>query len=175
MWKTRLQKKKADPKKVEIWDACAALGMACGFVGGFYDARRYYERAKEEYEEQLGHESEKALDATYSLTMSTGMSDGEIIEKLRDLLKTMERVLGEENVVTLETLNSLGCRLRTNGQFEEAKEVLERCLAEKMTVIGEDHKDTFASLANLGTVYVGLKNYEKALEYYERAFRRRGC
>jgi len=32
-------------------------------------------------------------------------------EKLRDLAKRCVRVLGEENVVTLEMLNELGCEL----------------------------------------------------------------
>ena len=34
--------KKEDAKELEILDACAALGAACGFVGDFEDARRYY-------------------------------------------------------------------------------------------------------------------------------------
>ena len=48
-------------------DACLALGKACAFVGDFDDARRYYERAVEGYEEHLGRDSEKALDAMCSL------------------------------------------------------------------------------------------------------------
>ena len=33
----------------------------------------------------------------------------------------------------------------------------------------EDRKDTLMSLNNLGTAYMSLENYEKALECYERA------
>ncbi|GMH60376.1 hypothetical protein TrLO_g3813 [Triparma laevis f. longispina] len=103
-------------------------------------------------------------------------SHGELIEELRDLVKRMERALGEENVVTLETLNSLGGQLRTNGQYEEAKEVHERCLAGRMKVLGEDHEHMLMTLNYLGIVYKRLGNHEKALEYYERALKgTRGC
>ena len=79
--------------------------------------------------------------------------------------------MGEENVVTLDTLNQLGGLLEQNGEYEEAIKVFERCLGGRMKVLGEDHNDTFGTLNNLGVVYNGLKNYEKALEYYERALR----
>ncbi|GMH72191.1 hypothetical protein TL16_g05853 [Triparma laevis f. inornata] len=166
------EKEEGDSKELEILDACKALGQACGFVGDFDDARRYYKRAMEGYEEQLGRDSEKALDATYFLIMGTVMSDVEKIEKLRDLAKKMERALGEENVVTLETLNYLGGKLRDNGEYEEAIKIFERYLAGRMKVLGEDHKHTLMAVNNLGNVYnVSLKNYEKALECYERALK----
>ncbi|GMH56586.1 hypothetical protein TrLO_g14347 [Triparma laevis f. longispina] len=94
---------------------------------------------------------------------------GELIEKLRELVKRMERVLGEENVVTLDTLNDLGVQLKDNGEYEEVIKVHERCLAGRVKVLGEDHKDTLASMNKLGLAYKILRNYEKALEYYERA------
>ncbi|GMH59267.1 hypothetical protein TL16_g02793 [Triparma laevis f. inornata] len=164
-------KKKNNPRKLEILDACFALGRVCGKVGDFVEAGRYLKRAKEGYEEQLGRDSEKAFDATKSLIISIVMSKKERIEKIRDLLKRMERALGEENVVTLETLNVLGGRLKDNREYEEAKEVYERCFAGRMKVLGEDHRQTLAKLVNLGGVCHMLKNYEKALEYYEKALK----
>ncbi|GMH88658.1 hypothetical protein TL16_g11218 [Triparma laevis f. inornata] len=137
--KKKQQKKKNDPRKLEILDACRALGVACSKVRDFDDARQYYKRAKEGCEEQLGRDSEKALEVTSSLIMVTG-SKSERIEKLRDLLKRMERALGEENVVTLETLNALGIQLRLKREYEEVIKVHERCLAGRMKVLGEDHK-----------------------------------
>ena len=42
----------------------------------------------------------------------------------------------------------------------------------RMKLLGEDHRHTLATLSNLGIIYdEGLKNYEKALEYYERALK----
>ncbi|GMH53715.1 hypothetical protein TL16_g01510 [Triparma laevis f. inornata] len=105
--KKKQKKKKNEPRKLEMLDACFALGRACNMVGDFDDARRYMKRAKEGYEEQLGRDSEKTLDATSSLLANTasGYSNETLIEKFRDLVKRCERALGEENVVTLETLN----------------------------------------------------------------------
>ncbi|GMH54016.1 hypothetical protein TL16_g01586 [Triparma laevis f. inornata] len=169
--KQQQKKKKNDPRKLEILDACFALGVACGWVEDFEDARRYCKRAKEGYEEQLGRDSEKALKVTIGLIMVTCSSNEEKIEKLRDLVKRCEKAFGEEHVVTLDTLDSLGCMLRGNGEDEEAKEVYERCLAGRIKLLGEDHKLSLDSLNNLGAVYDGLKDYEKALEYYEKALK----
>ncbi|GMH60882.1 hypothetical protein TL16_g03146 [Triparma laevis f. inornata] len=166
------KKVRGKKKKLKIFDACAALGRACGFVGDIDNARRYYERAKEGYEEQLGRDSEKALEVTLLLILATKMSKVKKVEKFRDLLKRCEGALGEENAVTLETLNGLGSRLQDSREYEEAKEVYERCLAGQMKVLGEDHKDTLGSLNNLGLVYSNLENYDKALlGYFERTFK----
>jgi len=78
--------------------------------------------------------------------------------KLSDLLKRMEGALGEGNVVTLETLNTLGGELYGNGQHEEAIKVYERCLAGSMKVLGEDHEGTLMSLNNLGVNYKKLED-----------------
>ncbi|GMH80242.1 hypothetical protein TL16_g08463 [Triparma laevis f. inornata] len=162
--KKKQKKKKNDPRKLEILDACFALGDACNAVSDWDDAIRYCERARAGYEEQQGRDSEKTLDVTNILIFAR-TCQGERIEKCRDLLKRCERALGEENVVTLKTLNKLGCELAEKEEHEEAREVHERCLAGRMKVLGEDHKDTCATLNNLGLVYNdGLKNHEKALE-----------
>ncbi|GMH51962.1 hypothetical protein TL16_g01126 [Triparma laevis f. inornata] len=168
--KKKQQRKKNDPRKLEVLDTCHALGRTCGFVGDFDDARRYYKRAKEGYEEQLGRDSEMALGVTSGLIMATD-DDGRIIEKLRYSLKRCERALGEENVVTLDTLNQLGNKLDESREYEEAIRVHERCLAGRTNVLGEDHKDMLGSLNNLGVVYGKLRNYKKTMEYFERALK----
>ena len=53
----------------------------------------------------------------------------------------------------LYTLDSLGAALRDNKEYEEAKEVWERCLAGEMKLFDEDHPDTLATLNNLGNFY----------------------
>ena len=164
-------KKKADPRKLEVLDACHALGLACKEVSDFEDATRYFTRAKEGYEEQLGPDSEKTLGATYSLISITCSSKSELIEKMRSLVERLLGALGEENVVTLLTLNTLGVQLMENGELEEARKYNESCLAGRVKVLGVDHKDTLMTVNNLGAVYTRLKDYEKGLEYYERALK----
>ncbi|GMH60046.1 hypothetical protein TL16_g02958 [Triparma laevis f. inornata] len=103
------------------------------------------------------------------------MSDGEAIETFRDLLKRMERALGE-NIVTLMTLKTLACMLHTNGEFGKAIKIYEKCLAGRTKVLGEDHRQTLDTLNNLGAalnmanVYVkGFHDHGKASELYERS------
>ncbi|GMH79626.1 hypothetical protein TL16_g08205 [Triparma laevis f. inornata] len=114
--KKKKHQKKKDLRKLKILDACMALGNACNRVLDFYDALQYLERAKKGYEEQLGRDSEKALDVAYGLIANSTLSSDEKIEKLRDLVKRMERALGEENVVAFETLDQLGDALYNSGE-----------------------------------------------------------
>ena len=123
----------------------------------------------EGYEEQLGRDSERALEVTHYLIGSNGESRSEKFELYRDLLKRMETALGEENVVTLETLNALGIQLDQGGEYEEVINVYERCLVGRMKVLGKDYKYALATVNNLGNAYKRLGYYEKALRYYERA------
>ncbi|GMI09951.1 hypothetical protein TrLO_g9160 [Triparma laevis f. longispina] len=134
-------------------------------------------RALGDVQGMYGGVEAKTLDVTKKLVCMTCSTNDGVIEKFRDLVKRMDRALGEENVVILETLKVLGSALYNNGEYEEAKEVYEKCLAGRLTVLGEQHKDTLGMLNNLGIVYdQDLKNNEKALEYYERALGgNRGC
>ncbi|GMH53103.1 hypothetical protein TrRE_jg611 [Triparma retinervis] len=140
--KKKKKKKKADPGKVEVLDACLALGRACSFGVGadFDDVIRYVKRAKEGYEEQLGADSEKTLEATKCLICVTRMSDEDRIDKLKAVVDRMVGALGEESIVTLDTLNELGIELKINEEYEEARKVFERCLAGREKVLGEDHR-----------------------------------
>ena len=94
------------------------------------------------------------------------MSNLERIENYSYLLERCEKALREKNVVTLETLNALGIQLDQGGEYEEVMGVWGRT-----KVLGEDHKDTMGTLMSLGIVYKELKNFEKGLEYYERALK----
>ena len=100
------------------------------------------------------------------------MSEGERIEKLRVLVERMVGALGEENIVTLDTLNDLGAQLDESGELEEARTVYERCLAGQERVLGEDHKKTLSTVNDLGVLHNDyLKDYKKALEYFERTLK----
>ncbi|GMH58031.1 hypothetical protein TL16_g02520 [Triparma laevis f. inornata] len=163
--KKKKQQKKKNPRKLEILDSCFALGGACQEVRDFEEVGLYSKRAKEGYEEQLGRNNEKTLEATRDLICGAPISTDERVEKLSDLVKRMERALGEENVVTLNMLNNLGNVLDEKEEYEESRKVYERCLAGRMKVLGEDHKN------NLGVVNHSLRNGKKALEYYMRALK----
>ncbi|GMH51411.1 hypothetical protein TrST_g4607 [Triparma strigata] len=123
------KKKVADQRKLEVFDACYVLGRACNMVRDFEDEELYFKRAKKGYEEQLGPDSEKALKASFGLILTTCSSLRESIDKLRALVERMVGAMGEDNAVTLDTLNQLGINLQENGDLEEARKVYDRCFA----------------------------------------------
>ncbi|GMH84376.1 hypothetical protein TL16_g09905 [Triparma laevis f. inornata] len=168
--KKNKKNKKKDPRKLEILDACAALGRAVSFVGDMDDAIRYNKRAKDGYEEQLGRDSEKALDVTRGLIANTTMSRDKKIEKYRDLLKRCERALGEENVTTLSTLYSLGAELQKNGENEEAKGVFERAYEGYEKTLGKSHPETLTTVMNRGGIFSHVGDFGTAEELFQTAF-----
>ena len=92
---------------------------ACNWVEDWDDAERYTRQAKEGYEEQLGPDDAKTIDTTCGLILISCSIQAEMIKKLRDLVKWVERALGKQNIVTLKTLVK-------NRLVEDAKEVMER-------------------------------------------------
>ncbi|GMH57813.1 hypothetical protein TL16_g02470 [Triparma laevis f. inornata] len=128
-----------------------------------------FQRAKEGYEEQLGRDNEKALDAAFFLITSTEITRDERIEKLRDLLKRCERALGEKNAVTFETLNLLGIKMDESGEYEEAIEYYERALKGSERTLRKNHPSMLTSVMNIAVVYKIQKDYGKAEELYQRA------
>ncbi|GMI10584.1 hypothetical protein TrLO_g11192 [Triparma laevis f. longispina] len=174
-------------RKLELFNAYKEMGIACGWTGDS-GSQKYYKLAKEGYEELLGQDDEKVFDVSLALIMgapaaqlqnmsnhfncvvTSGIStEGERIKKLRDLAETMKRVLGEENEVTLKVLNALGNKLRDNGEFDEARQTHERCLAGRENLLGKEHRRTLKTAVNLGGDYVELRNNGTALEFYLRA------
>ncbi|GMI14296.1 hypothetical protein TrLO_g4806 [Triparma laevis f. longispina] len=101
------------------------------------------------------------------------MSQEEWTERLRDLVKSMEEALGEENVVTLETYNILADRLIQSGELmgliggrsrlEEAIKLYEKVYVGHLKRFGEDCRDTLQSVNNLGACLLKMGKYEQAL------------
>ena len=72
-----------------------------------------------------------------------------------------------DKAVTYEVGNDLGVsKLVLKGQHEEGKEIMLAALEGRRRVLGEEHRDTLASLNNLGAEHGLLKEYEGALGYY---------
>lgn len=160
-------------------DACAELAYALNKTCAAHfkqpnksdreEVAEFARRAKNGYEEQLGRESEKALKTTISTTMCASITAEGIIAKLSDLAERCKWLLGADNEVTLDTLDALAIELDDSGKKEEARELYERCLATRMVAFGGKHHATIAVLCNLGAVECDFHNYQRALDFYERA------
>ncbi|GMI02801.1 hypothetical protein TrLO_g14422 [Triparma laevis f. longispina] len=160
------QKMKNDPRKLEILDACFALGMACGMVGGVNDARRYILRAKEGYETLLGRDHVTTIQAQIQVIRISCTSDEELLEKTKMMHKRCEKVLGEEHFTTLSLLKSLANEYSISGELEESWRLYERHLAYSEKV--EDQASIVETCSYLGSVHRRLGKWDKFIEYYER-------
>ncbi|GMH66801.1 hypothetical protein TrLO_g12754 [Triparma laevis f. longispina] len=99
--KKKNQRKKKDPKKLEVLDACLAL---------VYDDLKNYKKALEYYKRAL-EGKERTLRKTHSETLMAVMNTGTTYLKLRDLgkaeelyqraLKGYEAQLGKDHVSTI--------------------------------------------------------------------------
>ena len=62
---------------------------------------------------------------------------------------------------------NLGTVFQSLGQYDKAKEYLEKALAIRIQI--GDKKGEASSYGNLGTVFQSLGQYDKAKEYLEKA------
>ena len=82
-----------------------------------------------------------------------------------------DRVSLPDEAVTYDIANQLGCKLEMEGKYEEAKVFWLAALEGRRRVLGEEHKNTLASMFNLGNIHNNLEDHNGALDYYEQAFR----
>ncbi|GMH69221.1 hypothetical protein TrST_g1100 [Triparma strigata] len=156
-------------KKLELLKAYFDLAYASSGIDNWAESERFYTQAKEGYDEELGPDSERAIEASCSLIVASEISDEEMIGQLWDLVERAEEALGMESSVTLDTLNSLGVKLDDNGETEAARGIFERCWEGQESALGEYHEDTLATAENLSIVYKKLGDEEKAAEFLERS------
>ena len=112
----------------------------------------------------LGENSAKVVNS--ACKCCAGAKDDELGAELRRLWE-MARLSLPDKAVTYEVGNDLGVsKLVLKGQHEEGKEIMLAALEGRRRVLGEEHRDTLASLNNLGAEHGLLKEYEGALGYY---------
>ena len=138
------------------------LGKSYNNSSDFRNARVCFKRAKDGYEDTLGPESEKALEASYRLLVSTSLKIDEKICRYSNIVVRMESSLGEDNVVLLETLDSLGSSYFQNGDLESARKTYERCLEKQERSLNENHPHVLRTVDCLNVIY-------SKLEYIERS------
>ena len=52
------------------------------------------------------------------------------------------------------------------GDYDQALEYLQKSLAIRIKILGEENSETEASYMNIGLVYKEKGDYDKALQYY---------
>ena len=87
-------------------------------------------------------------------------------------LATRRKVLGDDHIDTLSSINNMGVLLQWWGKLSEAEPYLRECLERKRRVLGDDHRETIAAIANMGSQMIYLGKPMEAEPYYKEALER---
>ena len=88
--------------------------------------------------------------------------------ELSAAVEVIEDVLGTDHPDTLMVRNNLAFAYRSVGRFDEAIELYERVLADRVRVLGPDHPKTLTTCNNLAVAYHSAGRFDEAIELYER-------
>jgi serine/threonine protein kinase len=140
--------------------------------GNAITAREILDKGVEKIAKELASAPE--VQARLMLTMGTVYSDlglyreaGAILEQS---LTTRRRLLGEENLETIASMNSLAWSYQQQGRTEEAEMLDKRVLELRLRLQGEEHTDTLKTMSGLAWVYRQQARYAEAEKLYRRVF-----
>ena len=88
--------------------------------------------------------------------------------ELSAAVEVIEDVLGTDHPDTLMVRNNLAFAYRSVGRFDEAIELFEWVLADRVRVLGPDHPKTLTTCNNLAVAYHSAGRFDEAIELYER-------
>ena len=124
----------------------------------------------------------KEYSIVQSLTSPLHEVTTELLKKLSPLKDSLNLLLPKNDLETLLCLTpddftrqrgevssyeNLGTVFISLGEYDKAKEYLEKALAIKTRIV--DKQGEAAIYSNLGTVFKRLREYDKAMEYLEKA------
>ncbi|KAK5099533.1 hypothetical protein LTR70_002434 [Exophiala xenobiotica] len=87
----------------------------------------------------------------------------------RASLEGRERLVGRDDIQTLESVHMLAVVLQDQGKYEQAEQLNRRALAGREKELGENHPATLTSVSNLAVVLQNQGKYEQAEQLNRRA------
>lgn len=139
-------------------------------AGDFAQALRYYRQAVQIYDGLIKPDDYRyaGLYNNMSILLEKMDENEEAIRYAGQALAIIEKIEGGE-METATTLTNLALLYFKVSQHEKAKELLERALS-LFENSGEDHDAHYSgALAGIGEAYFHMQEFDKALEYYEKA------
>lgn len=139
-------------------------------AGDFAQALRYYRQAVQIYDGLIKPDDYRyaGLYNNMSILLEKMDENEEAIRYAGLALAIIEKIEGGE-METATTLTNLALLYFKVSQHEKAKELLERALS-LFENSGEDHDAHYSgALAGIGEAYFHMQEFDKALEYYEKA------
>mgnify|MGYP000099371576 CR=1 FL=1 len=92
----------------------------------------------------------------------------EAVISLSDAVDNLGRALGPDNPYTLISRNNLACAYREAGRLDEAIDLFEQVLADRLRVLEPDHLDILVSRNNLAAVYELAERLDDAISLFEQ-------
>jgi tetratricopeptide (TPR) repeat protein len=151
----------------------------------FSQAIALFSRSCEGFKKELGPEHPQTLSSLASCALfydrisvdelsGGGTESAEAKAKARELteavLKGREKVLGEDDPSTLETVANLAVIYGSLGENEKFIAMSHRVLAGFEKIMGADHLNTLAAIRNLSIAYLSAGDVENGLELARREY-----
>lgn len=139
-------------------------------AGDFAQALRYYRQAAQVYDGLIKPDDYRyaGLYNNMSILLEKMNENDNAIRYAEQALGIIEKIEGGE-METATTLTNLALLYFKVSQHEKAKKLLERALS-LFESSGEDHDAHYSgALAGIGEAYFHMQEFDKALEYYEKA------
>ena len=89
-------------------------------------------------------------------------------QRLADALRIQRRYLDDNSSTILNTLTYLAETQSTNLKFEEARDLKEFILLQRLETLGPEHSETFQALENLASTHFDCGNHETAMDLLKR-------
>ncbi len=144
--------------------------------GNAIKAREILDKGVEKIGKELADEPE--VQARLMLTMGNVYSDLGLYREaetiLRHSLEIRKRLLGEENLDTVESMEGVAWQVQQEGRAREAEDLYRRILDLRLRLQGEEHSDTLKTMSGLAWALRKQGHYPEAETIYRRVYEVRG-
>jgi len=147
------------------------LGRVSNRQGEYIKAQKWFQRALDDCEKNLGKDHPFTLNTVQNMAMifeEQGMY-GKAQEWYKRALNGYEKTLGNNHRSTLKTIHNMASILSAQGEYGKALEWYQRALDGFEKNLGKDHPFTHNIIQNMASILSTQGEYGKALEWYQRA------
>lgn len=136
--------------------------------GNFDDAHKFYNKALEIKENELGeryHDKAKMYNNIAAVFQDEENFD-KAVEYYKKALNIIEDIFGKRHLDTARIYNNIGNVYQANQNYNKALEYYNKSLVVIEDILGKKHIETARSYNNIAGVYFDQCNFDKALEFY---------
>jgi CHAT domain-containing protein len=166
---------KKEKEKISANEALAYLHLAQTYTHlSDYEKALYFQKQALRFYEESPNTKNRMSQIAWALSdIANSYSrldqfDKAIHNQIRSL-EIRKKVLGQDHIFTIRSLNNLASIYYSFGQFQKALPIFIRCLEIQEKIHGNDHPNTIIFLNNVAKTYSDLDLYEQALPLNIRA------